>query len=114
MSMPGGLAEDPPERFCALSLLVFSFCSIIGSCWEVTRSLTVNRCRLTSSSEELEMEARNFNSVARAEEKDASRREDSRQLNAGLISVWDLRERNSIFANVDLSASSVILPANRY
>jgi hypothetical protein len=59
------------------------------------------------------MEARNFSSVARAEEKDASRREDARQLNAGLVSAWDLRQRNSMFANVDLSASSVILPPHR-
>lgn len=60
------------------------------------------------------MEVRNFNSVGRAEQKNASRLEDSRQLSAGIVSAWDLRERNSMFANVDLSASSVILRANRY
>jgi len=65
-------------------------------------------------SEEHEMVARYFNPIARAEQKDASRREDSRQLRSGLASAWDLRQRNSMFAEVDLSASSVILPPNRH
>jgi hypothetical protein len=59
------------------------------------------------------MEAQYFSPNARAEEKNASRREDARQLDAGMVSPWQLRQRNSIFAHVDLSASSVILPANR-
>ena len=59
------------------------------------------------------MEVRYFSPSARAEQKAASRRDDARELNAGLVSAQDLRHRNSMFANVDLSASSVIVPVNR-
>jgi hypothetical protein len=101
-------------QFIELLLIKFVVCSRIGSTLREARSLTVNGWRHTSPSEELEMEARYFNPSDRAEQKDASRREDARQLNAGFVSAWDLRNHNSMFANVDLSASSVILPANRY
>jgi hypothetical protein len=94
------------------SFVAFLFSN--GSGIRKVRSLTVNGCKLKCASEELEMRVQYFSPIARAEQKDASRREDARQLHAGVVSPWDLHERNSMFADVDLSASSVVLPANRY
>jgi hypothetical protein len=56
------------------------------------------------------MQVQHFNSHARVEQKEAARREDARELSSGSVSRGELRERNSLFSQVDLSSASVVLP----